>query len=114
MFHLLLQGEGHSLRDLGTSMYKEDVTNRLEQVVSVLEGLKLVQKKMFRVENIRHVTYAYVGPNIAAIMRENEFSLYKKQADLKETIIPVNKLDVGSFLFLPYLQQRNSLENRLK
>jgi predicted RNA-binding protein len=109
-----LQGEGHSLHNLATSMYQEDVTNRLEQVVSVLEGLKLVQKKTFRIQNIQHVTYAYVGPNIAAMVKENEFSLYKKQADLKETIIPMEKLNVGSFLFLPYLQQRNALENRLK
>ena len=109
-----MQGEGHSLHDLGTSMYEEDVTNRLEQVVSVLEGLKLVQKKTFRVQDIHHVTYAYVGPNIAAMVRENEFSLYKKQADLKETIIPVDRLNVGPFLFLPYLQQRNALENRLE
>ena len=95
-------------------MYKDDVTNRLKQIASVLEGLKLIQKKTFKVEKFQYVTYAYVGPDIAAMVRENEFSLYKKEADLKETIIPVDKLNVGPFLFLPYLQQRNDLENRLE
>lgn len=94
-------------------MYEDDVTNRLLQVASVLEGLKIIEKKTFRVENFEYVSHIYVGPDIAGKERENEFYLYERPADLKRIIIPVQKFHVEPFLFLPYLQKRKNLNNRI-
>ena len=93
-------------------MYEVDVTNRLLQVASVLEGLKIIEKKIFRVENFEYISHIYVGPDIGSKQRENEFSLYESPADLKRIIIPVRKFHVEPFLFLPYLQKRKNLDSR--
>ena len=110
---LFLQGEGHNLNYLGLSMYDVDVTNRLIQVASILEGLKIIEKKTFRVENFEYVSHIYVGPDIATKQRENEFCLYERTADLKRMIVPVQKFHVEPFLFLPYLQKRQNINHRL-
>ena len=112
LIYSILQGEGHNLYDLGLSMYEENVTNRLIQVASVLEGLKLIQKKSFRVQNFENVTYAYVGPDVVDMLREVEFRRYQKTADLKKITVPVKKFHVDKSLFLPYLQKRRGINKR--
>ena len=95
---------------MGPTLYEDDATVRLTEVASVLEGLKIIEKNIFKVENYEYVTYIYVGPDIAGKEGAEEFSLYNRQADLKRVIIPVQKSYVDPILFLPYLQKRNKAQ----
>ena len=104
------KGEGRNLNYLGSTMYAEDATVRLTQVASVLEGLKIIEKNIFKVENYEYVTYIYVGPDITGKEGEKEFFLCKRQVDLKKVVIPVQKSYVDPILFLPYLQKCNKTQ----
>ena len=109
-----LQGEGHNLSSLGASMYEEDVTGRVLQIASVLEGLHLIERKLFRVQTFEHITYAYIGPNIAEQLQTQEFHLNRKRYDLRRLRIPLKKIRVDSVLFLPFLQRQTVVNDRSK
>ena len=95
-------------------MYEEDATSRLLQIASVLEGLQLIEKKIFRVQTFEHTTYAYIGPNIAEELQKQEFHLNQKRYDLKRLRIPLKKVRVDSILFLPFLQRPTVVNDRMK
>ena len=80
-------------------MYEEDVSGRLLQIASVLEGLQLIEKKVFRVHNFEYTTYSYKGPNILSQLNEQEFDLNRKRYNLKRLRVPLNKVRVDSVLF---------------
>ena len=109
-----LQNQGHNLNRLGSSIYKEDVTGRLLQIASVLEGLSLVEKKIFCVANFEFITHCYKGPSILKQIQEQEFNLNKKRYNLKKLQISLKKVRVDSILFLPFLQRETKVNHRLK
>ena len=113
-FLVLFQNRGHNLTRLGSSIYEEDVTGRLLQIASVLEGLSLVEKKIFRVANFEFITHCYKGPSILKQMQEQEFNLNKKRYNLKKLRIRLKKVRVDSILFLPFLQRETKINHRLK
>lgn len=113
-FLVFLQNRGHNLTRLGSSIYEEDVTGRLLQIASVLEGLSLVEKKIFRVANFEYITHCYKGPSILKQIQEQEFNLNKKRYNLKKLQISLKKVRVDSILFLPFLQRETKLNHRLK
>lgn len=95
-------------------MYEEDVTGRVLQIASVLEGLHLIERKLFRVQTFEHITYAYIGPNIAEQLQTQEFHLNRKRYDLRRLRIPLKKIRVDSVLFLPFLQRQTVVNDRSK
>ena len=113
-FLVLSQNQGHNLNRLGSSIYEEDVTGRLFQIASVLEGLSLVEKKIFRVANFEYITHCYKGPSILKQIQEQEFNLNKKRYNLKKLQISLKKVRVDSILFLPFLQRESKVNHSLK
>ena len=95
-------------------MYEEDVSGRLLQIASVLEGLQLIEKKVFRVHNFEYTTYSYKGPNVSQQINEQEFSLNRKRYNLKKLRIPLEKVRVDSVLFIPFLHRQSKVNHRVR
>ena len=88
-------------------MYAVDETRRIIQALSILESLKLAEKKTFSVDDITQTSYLYIGPDILGQEIEKFYGRHRSTFALKRPKLSLVQEYVDPGEFLPYMEKAN-------